>query len=336
MSSDNRMPRLVELDALRGVAALCVMGFHYTFILPRFVELETPPVVSMAFGYFGVELFFMISGFVILLTLEKTVSGADFIVARFSRLYPVFWAACLTTFAIGVLAPLASQHYTVGQLIGNLTLMPAVFKIAEIDDVYWSLAYEIGFYAFMFGVFKLRLLHRIEMICAGLLLASLIFMWQPRLLSHPLHYFLTINEYTHLFVFGLVMYRLRFAGVTAARIALVLTAAGVAFIRLPLNEALVDLAFMTVLAAAVFGRLPILRTRLLLWFGAISYPLYLTHQLLGYRLVKRLTDFGAELNASIILAACIMLAFAALLHAVVEQPAQDFIRARWRGRRARH
>ena len=96
--SNPKSDRLVEIDALRGVAALAVVLFHYT---TRFTELFKPgtlPTISFPGGHYGVNLFFIISGFVIFMTLEKTARPLDFVVSRFSRLFPAYWAAIFLTF----------------------------------------------------------------------------------------------------------------------------------------------------------------------------------------------------------------------------------------------
>lgn len=73
--------RLQGLDALRGLAALAVVLFHYT---ARFDELfATTPQSSLSFpnGHYGVDLFFIISGFVIFMTLQRMRRPADFLVS---------------------------------------------------------------------------------------------------------------------------------------------------------------------------------------------------------------------------------------------------------------
>ena len=80
--------RLQELDALRGLAALVVVLFHYTSRYDVVFGHNSAPLVSAPWGHFGVNLFFGISGFVIFMTLGRTQTPADFIVSRFSRLYP--------------------------------------------------------------------------------------------------------------------------------------------------------------------------------------------------------------------------------------------------------
>jgi peptidoglycan/LPS O-acetylase OafA/YrhL len=122
---------------LRGFAALGVMLFHFTF----FYHLSHPafaPSLSLSFGHFGVDLFFMISGFVIFMTLERASSVRDFAVSRFARLYPVFWIALLLAV---VLLPLAGgQVPSMRMVLANATMEAPLFGAPFVDVVYWSLS----------------------------------------------------------------------------------------------------------------------------------------------------------------------------------------------------
>jgi peptidoglycan/LPS O-acetylase OafA/YrhL len=71
--------RIQELDALRGLAAICVVLFHKTMGSPH-------SNMFLKLGVTGVDLFFMISGFVILMTLKKVKTSKQFIIGRISRL----------------------------------------------------------------------------------------------------------------------------------------------------------------------------------------------------------------------------------------------------------
>jgi len=85
--------RIEELDALRGLAAFAVMLYHYTAGEgPRLNRAEL--LVSVPWGHFGVQLFFVISGYVILMTVRRVRTAGEFAVSRFARLYPAFWVAC--------------------------------------------------------------------------------------------------------------------------------------------------------------------------------------------------------------------------------------------------
>ena len=135
--------RLVEIDALRGVAAMAVVLFHYT---TRFAELYAPktlPSLSFPDGHYGVNLFFIISGFVIFMTLEKTSRPMDFVVSRFSRLFPAYWFAILLTFSITHLLGLPGKLVDLSTAFANLIMIHSFFHVPHVDGVYWTLEVEL-------------------------------------------------------------------------------------------------------------------------------------------------------------------------------------------------
>jgi peptidoglycan/LPS O-acetylase OafA/YrhL len=117
--------RLQELDALRGIATMLIVFLHLTTENGKIKGFFT-------LGVTGVDLFFIISGFVILLTLEKTRNWQDFVVSRFSRLYPVYWASVIL---IGLLMFLRGTPFTSSwiKLFANMTMFQAYFKIKDLD-----------------------------------------------------------------------------------------------------------------------------------------------------------------------------------------------------------
>ena len=95
VTASARPERLPGLDALRGVAALAVVAFHFT---TRFGIVFGHPerlTYGVPWGQRGVELFFVISGFAIELSLARACGAGHFLRARLVRLYPTFWAAVL-------------------------------------------------------------------------------------------------------------------------------------------------------------------------------------------------------------------------------------------------
>ena len=325
-----RSRRILELDALRGIAALAVLVFHYTVILPRFFPGAAEPAFRFAYGYYGVHLFFMISGFVIFMTIENCVRGRDFVVSRFARLYPAFWTAVILTFAIGSIFPLADQRYSFGQLIVNLTMLHEYAKVASIDGVYWSLTYELGFYFAIFVVYKLHLLNRIEWICLLWASASALFQHYAAYIPHPVHFLTLLNDYAHLFAMGIMFHRIRSVGFSPLR-ALVITLGLVAEYH---QNGVIGLAivagFAAIFALLIANRLGILRLPLFAFFGAISYSLYLIHQLIGFRIIEALQQHGMASTPSLALTALLIVALASAMTFGVERPAMRFIRRAYR------
>ena len=85
-----------NIQILRAVAVLLVLLFHLG-------------VASFAFGYLGVDLFFLISGFLMPVILHK-YDAFSFIVARISRIYPALIVVTLATFAVGYLLLIPHEY----------------------------------------------------------------------------------------------------------------------------------------------------------------------------------------------------------------------------------
>ena len=126
MSSPVTRPhRFAELDMLRGFAAIWVLLFHYLTQYPRLYAPTDAPFLGIEFpdGIYGVYLFFMISGNVIFMTLRNSAHPLDFVVARFSRLYPAYWISLAATATIAVLAPLPGQSVSAATIAVDATML---------------------------------------------------------------------------------------------------------------------------------------------------------------------------------------------------------------------
>src|SRR5690606_1792624 len=153
-------PRILELDVLRGLAATIIFLFHCSLILP-------PSERIFNFGVTGVDLFFMISGFVILLTLSRTHHWKDFVGSRFSKLFPTYWVcvsftAMLIFFRNVYFSTPSSDLFS--NYLGNLTMVQRYLGIPNLDEQYWTLEVELLFYFVMLFIFLVRGLNSIEKI----------------------------------------------------------------------------------------------------------------------------------------------------------------------------
>lgn len=153
-------PRFELLDYLRFLAAFAVLAYHWLY---RGIETGMMSTVSysaaspfVAYGYLGVDLFFMISGFVIAISAHGR-AASDFAVRRGVRLYPAFWAAMLLTAAVTALWGAPEMRVTLIQVIANLTMAPNVFDQPLVDGVYWTLLNELIFYGMVFLFLLLRI-----------------------------------------------------------------------------------------------------------------------------------------------------------------------------------
>lgn len=133
------------LDALRFFAAFWVMNFHY------FLGVDTVPQLHWyRFGNLGVQVFFIISGFVIVQSLRgKTLR--EFAVGRFWRLFPLFWILCTFTYVLTIFLPDVRYTLHFSDYVRSMTMLGDVFNgivgpAALIDPSYWTLTIELIFY----------------------------------------------------------------------------------------------------------------------------------------------------------------------------------------------
>jgi peptidoglycan/LPS O-acetylase OafA/YrhL len=317
--------RLTELDSLRGIAAMLVMLFHYTC---NYVEITAGGWTHRSgiwWGFYGVQLFFAISGFVIYMSLERSQRASDFIVSRFSRLFPTFWAAMLITTIVVTLTGDARLKVEVIAILANVTMLPSVFNQPPVDAVYWSLAVELQFYFFIFLLHALGQFHRIERWLVGWIMLGLLGAHFGRV------DYMTIWQQIAWFALGIGAYRI-WTGARRWQEQMPLFALGTAaaFAFGGIGWLVTWAIVAALLALLISQRLMMLRHPLLLWFGAISYPLYLVHQYVGYALFGVMEKIGMARAPMLVAATVVVLTLAWLLHVLVERPSQRWLRDKWR------
>lgn len=171
--------RLSSLDGLRGIAILLVIGRHYFDdggdLYPYGDAFSG--FVLFKYGQMGVELFFIISGFVIAMTLETCRTPYEFLVRRFARIWPPLVVCSVITFAIlGALwwSPHSvAKHEIWANFLPSLTLTPNLIwqpyfpGVDLVDGVYWSLLIEARFYlialALYWAVPRMRFGHAVAL-----------------------------------------------------------------------------------------------------------------------------------------------------------------------------
>lgn len=149
--------KIESIQILRGLAALAVVLFHYRFYLVPDGADRTVPDSLFGWGGIGVDLFFVISGFIMVYVTDGKGYGlktsANFIVNRLIRIVPMYYLILLVAFLTG--GAMSTFHYAdkVDNLISALTFRPYLQNPAPlyIDssgmyNVRWTLNYEIYFY----------------------------------------------------------------------------------------------------------------------------------------------------------------------------------------------
>lgn len=293
MSNSDTPSRIQWLDGCRGAAILMVVLFHayagWPEVMPFGATYAVPP---FQWGWMGVQLFFLISGYVIPLTLRSSRGPAEFLFRRWSRLFPAMAVATLLIVATSPLLPQRpSGPPRLLQLLPGLTFIEPGWwdRFLGLQDTilegsFWSLFVEVKFYVV---ASLLWFAGRPRWLVPGLVLCFVAFLSiQIPVLSHS-----PLSSLAHAMSFrwfGWFAAGACFEGASTSRsrkflvlgifLGLVSAAVerGTADISVVAALAGIGLLFA---AASWIPAIPRVRIpRVLLFLGGVSYPLYLIHE----------------------------------------------------------
>lgn len=303
-TSSANAQRLAHLDGLRGVAVLLVLFFHFFERWPSFYPYGSAllmPLPALT-AWTGVWLFFVISGFVITLTLHRCASFMEFLVRRFARLWPpMLLCACLSYIVLSVIPanpfPVSPRNF-----LPSLTFIdPYVFDVLLhrgdfdwMDGAYWSLFVEVQFYALISLVYFLG---PRRFVSSFLLLSSVVMACGPLATLLGMRKLDAIVEtsmlprYLPFFVMGVGFYRAHIGQRMRPFIALgllgLLSQVTVTD-RAEATGIILSTAFVVTIAWLGIrtgrGR-SALSTRWISTIGVASYSLYLLHQRIGVAVI---------------------------------------------------
>lgn len=328
----NTNHRINELDLLRFLSVVAIVFFHYAFRGYAGDQMTVMPYPLFAspskYGYLTLELLFMISGFVIVMTAMNR-SLRRFAISRVVRLYPAFWVCCTITYAATLAIGEPRFTATIGQYLVNLTMLAEFVRVPSMDGVYWFLYVEILFYALVGAAVFIGGAQRFQWFLALWLLGEVALEILPigRLPARML------ADYSVCFIAGAAFYLIWSQGVSPSRISTIAVAFGLAILqainRLPGFEkhysttmnrfvvaGIITASFVVMLLVSLKRTGALGRRR---WFlaGAISYPLFLLHENIGFMIFNLLYP---AIDAHLLFWGTIVLMVAAAyaVHAFVE------------------
>ncbi|WP_137988933.1 acyltransferase family protein [Streptomyces vilmorinianum] len=338
--------RLFALDGIRITAALIVVFYHYIGLntaWDRNTSELFPALRPFAvYGWLGVEIFFIVSGFVICMSVWGRTVG-DFAVSRVSRLFPAYWAGIALTALTLWLLPEVRQLRHMDQwsdVLVNLTMMQGGLGVGHVDHSYWTLFVELKFYA-LFALVVLRgVTYRNCILFCGI--------WTLAAVAAPttdlrlLHFF-AMPQYAPYFIAGIAFYLMRRYRPTMLLWGIV----GVQFLlaqhyvrgRMETNLGLrladqlptwparlvIAVGFLAI-AAVALGLLDRIQWRWLKTAGAITYPLYVIHMAVGITLIHHFRDRVAPVPLVVSVTAAMLVA-SWLIHRLVERPLSKRLRS---------
>ncbi|EBV2370670.1 acyltransferase [Salmonella enterica] len=164
------MDKIFSIQILRGIAALFVVCFHFRYAVNDIYAQKDIGNRLFEFGSFGVDLFFIISGFIMAMSARKNENLSEFFIKRFFRIYPLYFVV-LTLYIL-----LSFNEYSFPQIIKSYLLVPIDYKSEmpyygySIMAIAWTLTYEFWFY-FIFGISK-KLSYKSKFIISSVLLSA--------------------------------------------------------------------------------------------------------------------------------------------------------------------
>jgi len=317
--------RLLELDALRGLAALAVVFFHYFFRYNQLYGHHDLSVNWAHFGKYGVQLFFIISGFVIYWTLNRVEKPVDFLVSRFSRLYPVYWAALVTTFCVVSYFGLPGREAHIKTAFENIIMFQEYFFIPHVDSVYWTLTIELTFYWWVFVLYLFNQLKNVDLWLSPLVLLAVL--KGVGLITIPYVIDMVfIIDYISFFIAGICFFKIQDGIAGKITYAILLFSLLATIASFSMNEFVLFSMFYLIFFLSVSGHFGFLKFRPFVFLGSISYSLYLIHQNIGYVVINQFYKFAITPQYAIVFAILTSITIAVLLTRYVEKPSLQYIR----------
>jgi peptidoglycan/LPS O-acetylase OafA/YrhL len=314
----SKQHRIQYLDGLRGIAILFVIFFHAFSRWPKIVPYGDVyvQVPFFEYGWLGVQLFFMISGYVIFMSLQKSRNFQEFMIRRWIRLFPSMLICSLiifTTASFFIERPEGTP--VLRDLLPGLTFIePYWWKVitgtpqGELEGAFWSLYVEIKlylvagiFYFLIGGQRMIWVLLGMFLVGTGMLFFDHVFVengWdQAKVFLNALS-----GRPCGWFAAGALFYRYHDEGKKWLIVAAIITALASALAQgkeewgqLLYNW---DITFAGVIIVLLFTTASlndrvklVLSNRILLFVGFISYPLYLMHENMMVSLIVKFERF---------------------------------------------
>jgi peptidoglycan/LPS O-acetylase OafA/YrhL len=274
---------LTSIDMLRGIAALSVVFYH--FVLGNPTRFEQLPVLQSiaSFGHLGVQLFFVISGFVI--PYSMYLANYDlrnigrFLLRRFARLEPPYLVSIIVCLVVAYAATLHPAYrgntpsYSMPQLALHLAYLNTFFGYEWINVVYWTLAIEFQYYiiiALLYASLVQSSAVRVYLICGVSAVLTYIFPQKNFIFLHAPFFWCGIS---------LFLYKTKRFGLNET---VVFIFANMILVYFMQDIGYVVAGFVAVLVI-VFAAA---QHEIWRFLGSISYSLYLLHVPIGQRVMN--------------------------------------------------
>ena len=349
--------KILFADQLRSLAIISVLISHYFGIfwfdpaLNRYInaseklDIIAPQIIesinyifipNFAWGPFGVDIFFLISGFVIPLSLENT-TRRDFVIKRFFRIYPTYFIGFSFIILMVALSSLFFKNpfpYSLYEIIiHSFVGLRDILDTKNIDLVIWTLELELKFYLLCLILFPLfqkksTIIFIVPFILFIILLTiNLIYSWNT---SYPIplliymfigtvFYYNLKNKISIFYMMSLILSLLTLYIYIFYLLALPII--GFEYVKI--------ISVSGIYALMIFYLSYIFRDKfrynsIIAFISSISYPFYIIHSISGYIIIFILVKQGINPIIAITIAIIFLSSIAYLIHKFIEEPSIRF------------
>lgn len=308
---------LTQISFLRAIASISVCLFHLACGNPSFISKSNLIIKTLGYGYLGVQVFFILSGFIICYSFPpeyQLKNFFSFFKKRLVRVEPPYLLSILLTLSVAYIAALITKNpvaFSWKNIFYHIGYLNSFTKTAYINPVYWTLGIEFQFYILIGLLFPLvkRSVYFLTLFIIGLLLLNFMQVDNGNL----------IFAHTPLFCAGILSYFIACSTLQSKWILICLLIATLLTIKLNQPEAI----YVSLFTICVIG-FPFRYNTFVQFFSNISYSLYLVHVPIGGRIINLSLRFVKTDNQKYLaIAAAFITSIVAayVFYLVVEKPA---------------
>lgn len=324
--------RTYELDLIRFIAAILVVIYHYKSLIVTTMAVNEEFVSGLyaitKFGYLGVDLFFIISGFVIFSSARNS-SCYQFSISRLVRIYPTYWICLILTVLILIITD-DKEIPSLFKFFTNFSLFHTYLGVESIDGVYWTLVTEIKFYICIFVLLYFNWIEKYKLWLSIWLALTVLFF----LTEHPTFFGWFISPYySPYFISGIIFHLAKKDGYESFHVIILSISAVLSSIYVydiidefsrnitvfdRIIAVIIVLSFYCLFVIISLNKFSIKFNKTILTMGGMTYPLYLLHNTIGQTIFNSYIKYFSPIILVVIISVLILL-MSYLIHIYFEK-----------------
>ena len=318
--------KIMDIEALRGIALLLVLLFHF---FSRFHSLFMSKATTFKFGFLfhdfgslGVAIFLLVSGYFMIS--KQNNSQINYIIKRLIRLWPAYFLSICICFLVKYIWVLPGRIVSFKEFLLNIFFVNGFMGVHYVDGAHWYLTVLVSAILIFSFIQKLSYKHR-QYIYWGCLTILL-----------TLFFFHISNSYVRLMrnnlpiiIMGACLADINRRNIKLASITFIVALLSCfVFKHYSYNYLIILLIVVLLFLLAIKQNCFIFKSKILIWLGTISYPIYLIHQDMGYELMYNLMKYFGEYKVWMSFAAiCLGILLGVIIY-FIDKKTQRKIRAK--------